>query len=62
MALSDAMHSNLTHADEPQCSRKNTVVVGNVEKWRRDESVGRERSESQSFVLDLLKVRRVAAR
>ncbi|CUS09467.1 unnamed protein product [Tuber aestivum] len=87
MALSDAMHSNLTHADEPQSSRKNSltpshrrsissllqgpivagsqlkaVVVGSVEKWRRDESVGRERSESQSFVLDLLKGRRVAAR
>ncbi|CAZ82961.1 unnamed protein product [Tuber melanosporum] len=82
MALSDAMHSDLTHAGEPQSSRKNSltpshrrsissllpgpivagsqlkaVVVGSVKK-RRDESVGRERSKSLSFVLDLLKGRR----
>ncbi|KAG0137903.1 hypothetical protein HOY82DRAFT_547049, partial [Tuber indicum] len=83
MALSDAMHSNLTHANGPQSSRKNSltpshrrsissllpgpivagsqlkaVVVGSVKKRRRDESVGRERSKSLNFVLDLLKGRR----
>ncbi|PWW78043.1 DUF803-domain-containing protein [Tuber magnatum] len=82
VALSDAMHSDLIHADGHQSGRRNSltpshrrsfssllpgpivagsqlkaVVVGSVKK-RRDESAGRERSRSLSFVLDLLKVRR----